>query len=305
MNGSWFAIVNPASGGGRGARDLAKIAARLREAGIAFDLASSERSGHSAELAAAAARNGSRRFLAIGGDGTLSEVLNGVLASGVVGRGEATLGLLPVGRGNDWARTHGIPRDYGKAIGVLATGRSVAHDVGVAQAEGREPALPRRYFMNAAGAGFDAHVVERTRGRDLGMLSYMAALPASLLSFHAPELEVQSDEERISGRVFMAFAALNRYCGGGMLVAPDARYDDGLLDITILDEISLPELLLNIRKLYDGSLPAYRKVRTFRTAAVRISGPAPVNCEADGELIGATPVRLSVLPGHVNVVVPA
>ena len=250
------------------------------------------------------ARRGGRRFLAIGGDGTLSEVLNGVLDSGVVGPGEATLGLIPVGRGNDWARTHRIPRDYARAIGIVAAGRTVAHDVGVAETQGTASESSRRYFMNAAGAGFDAHVVERTHGRDLGMLSYMAALPASLLSFRAPDLAVVSDEKQVSGRVFMVFAALNRYCGGGMLVAPDARHDDGLLDVMVLDEISLPELLLNIRKLYDGSLPAYRKVRTFRAAALSISGPAPVNCEADGELIGATPVRFSVLPRHVGVVVP-
>jgi YegS/Rv2252/BmrU family lipid kinase len=294
-------VANPASGGGRGGRDFEKIVACLRAEGIAFDVARSERPGHVPELAAAAVRAGYRRFMAIGGDGTLSEVLNGVLDASAAAPGDATLALVPVGRGNDWARAFGIPRDYARAAQVVAADRSIPHDVGFAD----NAAGTRRYFLNCAGAGFDAHVVERTRGRDLGMLSYMAALPGSLLSFEAPELDVRAPADRIHGRVFMAFASINRYCGGGMLVAPHASCDDGLLDITILDEISLPELLLNIKKLYDGSLPSHKKVRTFRADSLEISGPLPVPCEADGEAIGKTPLRLGVLPRHVRVVVPA
>jgi diacylglycerol kinase (ATP) len=161
----------------------------------------------------------------------------------------------------------------------------------------------RRLFINAAGVGFDAHVVERTRDDRLGALSYLLALPASLASYRAPELLLRSEQKQISGRVFLAFASINRYCGGGMLVAPEARFDDGLLDITVVDEVSLPELFLNLKKLFDGSLPSYRKVRTFRADAVEVSGPRPVKSEADGELIGATPIRFSVLQRYVNVIV--
>lgn len=300
MDGKWFAVANPASGGGRGARDFDKIAAELNAAKIPSDVVRSERSGHVTELVTSAARAGYRRFLAIGGDGTLSEALNGILGAGV-GAGEATLALIPVGRGNDWARTFAIPRNYAQAVKVLAAGNSILHDVGFAEAPGGS----RRHFLNCAGAGFDAHVVQRTHGRDLGMLSYMAALPGSLLTYRAPELDIRADGQHHAGRLFMAFASINRYCGGGMLVAPAAVCDDGLLDITLLDEISLPELLLNIKKLYDGSLPSHRKVRTFRTSSLEISGPAPVPCEADGESIGATPVRFGVLPRHIRVIAPA
>lgn len=297
----WFAVSNPVSGGGRGARDRGRIAALLRDAGVEFELAVSARPGHTMALAQQAARSGFRRFIAIGGDGTLNEMVNGVIAGGVVGKGEATIGLVPVGRGNDWARTHRIPRRYRDAIAAIARGRTVEHDVGVADL-GSE--VDHRYFINAAGVGFDAHVVRRTRDDSLGALSYLLALPASLVSFQAPELVLQSEQHRIAGRVFLAFASINRYCGGGMLVAPEARYDDGLLDVTVVDEVSLPELFLNLKKLFDGSLPSYRKVRTFRAESVEISGPEPAMSEADGELIGATPIRFSVLPRHINVIVP-
>lgn len=294
---NWFAVANPAAGGGR---DPAAIAARLRRFGLAHHLAVSERASHAVELAAAAARSGARHFLAIGGDGTLHDMVNGVLGSGVVAAGEATFGLLPVGRGNDWARTHAIPHKLDRALAVLAAERTIEHDVGtVLPVDGR-----LRYFINAAGAGFDAHVVRRTQGRRMGKLSYLAALPASLLSYRAPELVVHGEANHIAGRAFMAFASINRYCGGGMLVAPSAICDDGLLDVMVLGEISLVELALNARRLYDGTLPAHPKVRTFRAASLEVSGPQPVEAEADGELVGASPIRFGLLPRHIRVVVP-
>ncbi len=300
MSDKWFAVSNPASGGGRGSRDRERIATLLRESGLDMDMAASEYQGHTLKLAADAARSGFRKFLAIGGDGTLNEMLNGALASGA-GEGEALFGLVPVGRGNDWARTHRIPTRYRDAVAVLRRGRAVDHDVGVADI-GTQGL--RRFFINAAGAGFDAHVVERTRDDRLGAVSYLLALPASLLSYHAPELVLRFDQQNISGKVFLAFASVNKYCGGGMLVAPHAEFDDGLLDVTVVNEVSVWELLLNLKKLFDGTLPSYRKVRTFRTRSVEIAGPVPVNSEADGELIGTTPIRFSVLPRYVKVVVP-
>ncbi|MGQ0579586.1 MAG: diacylglycerol/lipid kinase family protein [Betaproteobacteria bacterium] len=300
MENEWFAVSNPVAGGGRGARDRGRIATLLREAGLAVELAASEYQGHAMKLATDAARSGFRKFLAIGGDGTLNEMLNGALASGA-GEGEAVFGLVPVGRGNDWARTHRIPTRYRDAIAVLARGRKLDHDVGVAEVAVDKR---RRFFMNAAGVGFDAHVVERTHSDRLGAVSYLLALPASLLSFRAPELELRFEQQSISGKVFLVFASVNRYCGGGMLVAPRAEFDDGLFDLTVVDQVSLWELLLNLKKLFDGTLPTYRKVRTYRTRWVEMSGPVPVNSEADGELIGATPIRFSLLPRYVKVVVP-
>jgi YegS/Rv2252/BmrU family lipid kinase len=297
MTTNWFAVANPAAGGGR---DVAAIAARLRRSGLAHDLACSDRAGHAVELAAAAARAGARHFLAIGGDGTLHDLVNGVLGSGAVSAAEATFGLLPLGRGNDWARTHGIPGRLDLALEVLSAGRTLEHDVGtVMPADGR-----MRYFINAAGVGFDAHVVRRTLGRRMGKLSYLASLPASLLTYRAPELVVHAEGHHFAGRAFMAFASINRYCGGGMLVAPSALCDDGLLDVMVLGEISLAELALNVGRLYDGTLPAHPKVRTFRTPVLEVSGPRPVEAEADGELIGTSPIRFGLLPRHIRVIVP-
>jgi YegS/Rv2252/BmrU family lipid kinase len=296
----WFAVLNPVSGGGRGRRHRGRIEACLREAGIDVHLEVSQHPGHTIELARAAASNGFRRFIAIGGDGTLNELVNGAQDSDTANQREIQLALIPVGRGNDWARTHRIPGGYAAAAGVVARGRAIAHDLGVA--EDRKGGV--RYFVNVAGVGFDAHVVRLTRDARMGALTYLAALPRALMRYRASMLEIVSSEARLEGDMFVAFAAVGRYCGGGMLVAPDALFDDGLLDVTVVRDISRLELLRNLRRLFDGSVKSYAKVETLRTRKVEIEATPPVDCQADGELLASTPVRFSVIPHAVRVMVP-
>jgi YegS/Rv2252/BmrU family lipid kinase len=303
MSKSWFAVLNPRSGGGRAARDRHRIVHLLRQAGVQFELAASEYASHAIALARDAAASGYRKFLAIGGDGTLNELLNGALQGGTSESTDVTLGLIPVGRGNDWGRGQRIPSGYREAAALLARQRTVAHDVGIAESFDMDtPQL--RYFLNVAGVGFDAHVVARTPNDRWGALSYLAALPASFASYRPRELAICADRQTFHSTVFVVFAALGRYCGGGMLIAPDAATDDGLFDAVVIEDISKWELALNLRRLFDGSIGRYRKVRVLRTRRLEIAGPEPVGAQADGELLSPTPIRLSVLPHGVRVVVP-
>jgi YegS/Rv2252/BmrU family lipid kinase len=298
----WFAVLNPKSGGGRAARDRARIVHALRRAGVQFELAASQHAGHAIALAREAVTSGYRKFLAIGGDGTLNELLNGALGSDVLEAADVTLGLVPVGRGNDWARTHRVPRGYHRAAELLGRQRTIPHDVGIAECPAGE--RKQRYFLNVAGVGFDAHVVARMPNDRWGALSYLAALPASFASYRAPELIVSAEGQTTRSTVFVAFAALGRYCGGGMHIAPAAATDDGLFDVVIIENIGKWELLLNLRRLFDGSIGGYHKVRMLRARSVEIAGPAPVGAQADGELLPPTPLKLTVLPHGVRVVVP-
>ena len=296
----WFAVLNPASGGGRALRDGPRIEAALADAGLRSRLAISERPGHAITLAETAAREGLRRFIAIGGDGTLDEMVNGLLRAGTP-PGEATLALLPVGRGDDWARTHNIPRRLEQAVQLIAAGRTILHDVGVAQFQ-RDGST--RYFINVAGVGFDAYVVEQTQATRLGPLSYLAGLLRGFATYRAPRMTVSADAMQLEEPLFVAFAAVGRYCGGGMHVAPAAVTDDGLLDVVTIGEIGRVELVVNLRRLFDGSLPRYRKVRTARCERVRVETSPPSAVQADGELLGEAPVTFSVLARAIRVIVP-
>jgi YegS/Rv2252/BmrU family lipid kinase len=299
----WFAVLNPVSGGGRGLRDRQRIEALLRQEGVSCTTAVSEHAGHALELARSAMRAGHRRFLAIGGDGTLNELLNGLFLEDAALARTCTLAIVPVGRGNDWARGRGIKLDYMSSIAILRSGRVLQHDVGMASldAEG----LPQvRYFLNVAGAGFDAHVVRLTRASHLGPLTYLAGLVRGFASYQPQVLEVSAGSRSRSGRSFLVFAAIGRYCGGGMLVAPSAQPDDGLFDAVIVGDIGKAELVWNLRRLFDGTLHQYHKVTAFTSDVLEVRGLHPVPVEVDGELVGESPVRFSMLPRAVSVLAP-
>lgn len=301
---SWFAVLNPVSAGGRGCRDRARIEGALRAAGIDYELAVSERDGHAVELAAEAVRAGHRRLLAIGGDGTLHQLLNGALTDGAMAAPGLSFGLLPVGGANDWARAHRIPKQYAAAAAVIAAGHVTAHDVGMAEWRADRDRGPV-YFLNVAGAGFDGYLVTRVGDARWGSLRYVAALPAAFASYRAPDLTVSSSTRSCTGRTFVAFVAIGRYCGGGMCVAPQAAAADGLFDVVVIEAISAWDLVRDVRRLFDGSIQKYNKAHCFRAPSVEITGPRPVAVEADGERLPPTPIRFTVLPEQVNVVVPS
>jgi YegS/Rv2252/BmrU family lipid kinase len=299
----WFAVLNPVSGGGRARRHREDIEAALRDHGVDHALHVSEHAGHAIALAREGARAGYRRFIAVGGDGTLNELLNGVLGAGVAFSEPPVFALVPVGRGDDWARTFRIPRPAGEAAALIGRGRTVLQDIGVAAFEHAGPDS-KRHFINVAGAGFDAYVVAQTQALRLGPLTYLAGLLRGFMTFRAPQMKVTVASDTRQEPLFLAFAAIGRYCGGGMHVAPGASPDDGLFDVVTVGAVGKAELLMNLRRLFDGTLPEYHKVSVVRAASVRVESEPPAQVQADGELLGSTPVSFSVLPRAVRVIVP-
>ena len=299
MSERWFIVANPISGQGRAMHHRHEIEAVLRRHGIEFDFTISERPGHAIELVAQAVAGGCRRVLAVGGDGTLNECANGLFRQTAVPADEVVLGVMPIGTGNDWARSHGIPKDYAEVAALMAAGTARLHDAGVATfGDGSV-----RHFVNVAGLGFDAHVVESLPDRTLGPLAYLVGLAKGLMSYDAVSLGLTFAGRRIDTRAFVLFFAIGRYCGSGMNVAPLAEVDDGLFDITLVQALSRWEVLKSLRRLFDGTLLTHPKVIALReTAAAVEAGPVPV--EADGELIGHAPVRFSTLPRALRVLAP-
>jgi len=300
MKHRWLVVANPISGQGRAMHHRHEIEAVLRRHGLEFDFVVSEHPGHAIELVAVAVADGCRHVLAVGGDGTVHECANGIFRQRAVPTEEVTLGVMPIGTGNDWARTHGISKDYAEVAALMAAGTHRLHDVGVAEfGDGS-----RRHFVNVAGLGFDAHVVESLPDRTLGPLAYLVGLAKGLLNYRAVPLGLTFAGRRIDARAFVLFFAIGRYCGSGMNVAPKAEADDGLFDITLVQELSRWEVLKSLRRLFDGTLLTHPKVIALREAEANVeAGPVPV--EADGELIGHAPVRFTLLPRALRVLAPA
>jgi len=299
MHNRWLAVLNPISGQGRAMHHRHEIEAVLRRHGIDFALEISDRPGHAIEIVSRAIESGCRHVLAVGGDGTVNECANGIFRQSVVPTDEVTLGVMPIGTGNDWARTHRIPKDYAAVAALMAAGASRLHDAGLAEFGGGG----NRYFINVAGIGFDAHVVEALPDRTLGPMAYLVGLAKGLLTYDAVSLGLTFGDRKIDTRAFVLFFAIGRYCGNGMNVAPLAEVDDGLFDITLVQELSRWEVLKSLRRLFDGTLLTHPKVIALREPAAQVeAGPVPV--EADGELIGHAPVRFSILPRALRVITP-
>lgn len=299
---TWLLLLNPISGGGLGVRNRGRIESTITAHGIRHVAVLSEFPGHIIALVTDAIQRGCRRILVAGGDGSLSEAVNGICAQQTVASDQITLALLPIGTGNDWARGRDIPGDYDHALDLIAAGHTHLHDVGIIDFTTAPTGYVRRYFINVAGTGFDAGVIERMPSRKLGRLAYLVGLLRELVGYRAVPLQLKTGSQRLETSTFVFFACIGRYCGGGMLVAPQAQPDDGLFDLTLVRHLGRIELLMNLKRLFDGSLPTHPKVSTWQGDSVEIEAPHGAAIEADGELVGHAPARLAVAPRAVRII---
>ena len=275
------AILNPRAG------TAARRAFRALERGAGswseIEVRVTERRGHAQELARDAVDRGDPVLLVAGGDGTANEA-----ARALVGTGTA-LALLPVGSGNGLARTLGIPLEPARALRALETGVTRSMDVGLAN---------DRLFLNVAGAGFDAAVGtafhERcARGGRRGILTYVHLSLSLLFSQKAIPFALEGDGTRMEGRAFLVGVANGRQYGGGAVVAPRARLDDGLLDFFVIDEGPPLETLLSAPRTFLGAIEGFRRYRHFQASRAVLSSAEPFEIHRDGEPEGRTD-RLAV-----------
>lgn len=298
-------IVNPNAGKCRGEKDWNLISSLLTNEGLHFDFRFTEKKGHAMRLAAEAVNKGYRKIITVGGDGTLNEVVNGVFMNTACKTTEVTLGIIPVGTGNDWGKMFGIPHDYPGAIKIIGENRTMLHDAGhISYFEGREK--KERYFINIAGVGFESAVVKRTndqkeRGHS-GKLIYLYNLLVTLFSYRNRKVTFTIDSEKKKAGIFSINIGNGRYCGGGMRQTPNAVPDDGLLDITVIAGMGKLEIIRNIKILYNGKILEHPKISGYRCKSFSIDSDTPVYTEADGEMLGHTPATFKIIPAGLKMI---
>lgn len=298
MPATSLVILNPKAAGGKTGALLPRLQAWLKQHQTQAQLVSTEAKGHAQSLAALAAQQGIGRVVVVGGDGSLQEVVNGLMQQPANAR--CSLGLVSAGRGNDAARGLGLPRLLPDALACAFGSAQRRIDVLLAQdAQGRQ-----RYFTVAGGAGFDAqvaHVMEQPRRFWMrGEAGYLLATLRELWHFKTQELLItlrtgDSEQQVQAPHLFAAFANSPFY-GAGMQICPGARCDDGLIDVCMVGDLSRLAALRALPGIYKGSHLSNPKVSMAQVRSLRIESRSAVPMHLDGEPFGTLPVDVCVVP---------
>lgn len=304
-NNEWLIVINPNAGKGHGGKDWNIISSHLEKSNIRFISRFTEKKGDAINITKEAVSSGTRNIITVGGDGTLNEVVNGIFADGRTDARDFTIGLIPVGTGNDWGRMFGIPLDYQKAVSIIAANKTMLHDLGTMTFYNGD-VKTHRLFINIAGMGFESVVVLKTnhqkdQGRG-GKLIYFYNLLTSLLSYRNNPAEIIVDGVKHNANVFSINVGNGRYCGGGMRQTPNAIPFDGLLDVTVINGIGKFEIIRNLKILYDGSILSHPKIDGYRCRELSVNSSSLMFAEADGESLGHSPVSFGIIPSAINII---
>lgn len=285
-------IINPAAGRGKTQRTWLSIK-RLLPPGMMYEEYYTHGPGHASQLAKKLEQNGIECIVVVAGDGTLHEVVNGLVT------GKTILGLIPTGTGNDFCRSLGIPIKPETAVRILWDGRIKRLDLGC---------VNDKFFINVAGVGFDAHVAREVNVNFKwlsGTAAYLAAVFKLLFTYQNLPLKVLLDDNiNLNIRSFLLAVGNARYYGGGMCIVPSAVLDDGYFHICVAGDVDRLSILSNLPKIFKGKHIEHPLVTEYKAKKVNLSSDIPVVIHADGEIVGYLPATLTLLPGRLKFLVP-
>jgi len=285
-------IANPVAGKGKATALIEQVGNILKERKAEFDFELTKAPGHAADIARSAAERGWKVIVSLGGDGTISEVISGLVGT------ESALGVISCGKGNDIARSLGVPTDTEQAVNTLLTGEKRKIDVGLEKDQ---------VFANIAGVGFSAEVTSQANNmRNLkGSLAFLAATYKTLSHLKARQVRIELDNEVIETKIVSVTVSNMKYAGGGMVFAPDALVDDGLFDVCIVREIGKIGFALTFPQMYKDSGPKHPALSRHRSSSVRIFTENPMEKMFDGNIKGKTPLEAEILAKAIQVLVPS
>lgn len=291
-------IVNPTAGGGRGLATWRVVSRALEARGLPAEYRLTTGRGAAIELAAEAARAGYDTLVAIGGDGTVQEVVNGLI--GPDQDCPAALGVIPGGTGNDFSKMLGCTGDPLQALSIVLAGRERRLDVGRANG---------RYFINIAGVGFDAEVagfLNQRPKRLPGLLTYLYGIVTMLFRYRPAPMTLDLGRERLEQKCLLVSVANGPSHAGGLKMCPEARPDDGTLDICVAGDVTRWQTLILLPQTFSGRHTRHPKVRIYKAVkTVRITSDLPLFLQADGEIFGRVPAEFEVVPGALRVLAAA
>jgi len=316
----WFAVINGYAASKKASSKWTKAEERMKARGMVFHGCRTGKSGNAMEITFDACMAGYRRFIAVGGDGTVHDVLNGIAAyvdsHAQSGFYDFTLGVIPVGSGNDWIKSTGVPKDICKAVDILEASVVRPQDV-VRLSVFDFDALPQKkelavsYMANIGGIGIDARVCEKvnalkTQGKR-GKILYVTSLLRAISERKPALARVECDGKTVFDGAYLSMAfGVGKYSGGGMRQTPAAVLDDGLLDMTIIPDLPLKRIAREVPRLFTGTFLKVPELVVSKSKVITVI-PYDMGCsepvEVDGEVVGKVPVEFRVLDSQINIVV--
>ncbi len=300
--GPLVVIANPRAGRGRVEAALPQVENVLRDQGLGYRIVRTTHPGHATQAARDALRNGERYLVAAGGDGTVHEVVNGMISGGRPIAPDAVLGVVAAGSGCDFVRSFGLPGDAAQAARHLAGDRVRPIDVGTVTATVTSGGdATTRYFVNIAEAGLGGAVVARAArlGRFLGVTRYASGFWLTLPRFRPATVRIDADGQAFAWRAFNVVVANCRFYGGGMQISPKSDPGDCLLDVLVMTGPK-SDAFTTLPKVYSGTHLPHRNIAELRAGRVQVDTDRPFLVEADGETLGTTPASFGIIPGVIR-----
>ena len=304
----WAIIINPKSGKKNFRQQQKYLFLTLKHAGIEFDYRMTKFAGHASKIARYFAEKGYRNFMVLGGDGTMSEVINGIFSANIENTSNLKIALIPRGTGNDWGRFWGLTRDYKKSIDIFFNGKLQPIDIGKVEYE-MEGVKESHYFVNSIGLGLDAAVVNLThRLKEIfGSHSFMytVALLGAVFTYKPHKVRLFTENKTIAESMFTMNVANGCYSGGGMKQNPNAVPYDGLLDVMMAKTPTFLDILTALLRLFNGKLLEHPVIESFRTQNLLVQCDKNALMEADGIIVnGFSPYKISIIPNAIQMIVP-
>jgi diacylglycerol kinase (ATP) len=294
-------IVNPVASGGRVGKQWPQLRDALLKGGLRFAAELTQHRGHATRIAREALDEGFRYIVSVGGDGTVNEVVNGLIVDGRL-PGDIVLSIVPGGTGSDFVRILGIPRDPAQACQTTLGHGCRTVDIGKIRCMLDDKPI-ERYFVNVAGLGFDGEAsvrVNRMSKRVTGTIPYLIGLVFTLFSYRNKDVKLSIDGQQLDGRFNSVIICNGQYFGGGMWVGPKAAADDGIFDVVILKDLNKLEFLVNVPRVYNGTHLTHPKVESFQATEVYVEAKQRMFIQAEGELVGEAPATFRIIPGALK-----
>ena len=300
---SWFVIANPVSGNKKLSKKWKEIERLLNEKNIDFSVAFTTHSKHEIELVHTAIQQGYRNIISVGGDGTLHHVVNGIMTQRYVKTSDITVGVIPLGTGNDWIKTYNMPNNVANSINLIHHKKTILQDIGHLQLTNTSA-----FFNNVAGIGYDGYVVNKlNKLKRFGPIAYLLSGITGLLLYKKTTFTIEVNNLSIETKCLMTLFGICKYSAGGMQLTDYKDTTDSLFDITIAKNLALIDLIRNIKKLYDGLIINHKKVETHLSNTLLITPKyAKIQpfIQADGELIGTGKVTATIIHKALRFVIP-